>query len=209
MAAALGTIAVVCSNRIDQALLPITAPSHELGFYAVAVTVAEVPLVCAALAARNALTLAGSGFRLRFVLREILPFAFAGIILLIALFFGAPYYTPLLFGSDFQSSVFSIQILLIGTAFSFVAFVSIALVSGRGRPGISSIIPVSSLLITCISFAAIGNGMNSMTAALISTAAQVTAAGVGSSMVLFLYRRRAPAASGPGVAGDRIDAGSS
>lgn len=196
LAAALGTIAVVCSNRIDQALLPISADSHELGFYAVAVTVAEVPVVCAALASRNALTLASRGASLRLILRDITSFIVAGVVLLVFLFLGAQYYIPFLFGSDFSPSIPAIQILTLGTAFSLVTFVSIAIVSGRGKPGKSSLIPMCSVFVTLTSFAIIGTGMTSTTAAVVSTGSQICAAVVGSLLVWAGRQARGGAAIG-------------
>ncbi|WP_395398611.1 lipopolysaccharide biosynthesis protein [Arthrobacter sp. UC242_113] len=188
-AAALGSIAVVCSNRIDQALLPIVAPSQELGYYAVAVTVAEVPVVCAALAGRNALTLASKGERLGFILRDIAPFALAGGVLLALLYGGAPLYIPLLFGTDFSASIQAVQFLTIGTAYSFIAFISIALISGRGRPGTSSLIPLMNVIITCAAFVLVGRNMTSLGAAIVSMSAQVGGATLGAFLVFIVYRR--------------------
>ncbi|WP_142056963.1 oligosaccharide flippase family protein [Pseudarthrobacter sp. B4EP4b] len=182
-AAAVGTIAVVCSNRIDQALLPIVADSEQLGFYAIAVTVAEVPVICAALAGRNALTLASRGSTLKFILKDIAPFIASGLLLLVVLYAGAPFYIPALFGTNFSPSILAVQILTVGTAFSLITFVSIAIVSGRGNPAKSSLIPLYSVLITLICFGVIGSDTNSTYAALISTASQIGGATVGAALV--------------------------
>ncbi|NKV92499.1 oligosaccharide flippase family protein [Rhodococcus hoagii] len=59
--ASVGTIATIASSRLDQLLMPAASTSAELGYYAIAVTVAEIPLVLATLAARNALPSAARG----------------------------------------------------------------------------------------------------------------------------------------------------
>jgi O-antigen/teichoic acid export membrane protein len=190
MSAALGTIAVVGSNRMDQVLLPLVASSHQLGFYAVAVTVAEVPLVCAALGSRNALTLASRGESLRVIFREISPFTLAGLLLVIGLALGAPFYTTLFFGTEFAPSVLPIQILAIGTAFSFITFVSISIVSGWGHPLLSSLIPIGSLSLTGIGFLVIASSMTSLTAAVVSSASQGLASILGFILVWCIHRKR-------------------
>jgi len=188
--AALGTIAVVASNRLDQVILPIVASSAELGFYAVAVTVAEVPIIFAALAGRNALTLASKGATFREIMVEIGPFILAGWTLALALMAGAPIYTPLLFGSDFAQSISSVQILSAGTFVSIIAFAAIAIVAGWHNPLLSSAIPASGLITTCIAYAILGAGVTSELASWISLASQAVAAVVGALVVLMVWRRR-------------------
>lgn len=173
LTASIGTITVVANNRIDQVLMPAQVGSSEVGYYAVAVTIAEVPLVLGALASRNALQLASSGRSLREVISELWIY-FAAVIaaaLVLAAFAGI--YVPFLFGSDFSPSVNPVRVLAAGSAGAVVTLISTAYLSGVGRPGLSSLIPVCGFVVTAIAFSTAWGSIGAMEAAIIATLGQV------------------------------------
>lgn len=103
--ASLGTIMTIAGSRLDQLLLPATSTASELGFYAVAVTVAEVPLVLGTLAARNALTLSSAGRSVSQIVAQLKVYLSSCLGLVILLALAAPLMVPIVFGSDFNSSI--------------------------------------------------------------------------------------------------------
>jgi O-antigen/teichoic acid export membrane protein len=186
--AAVGTIALSANNRLDQLLLPAATNSRELGYYAVAVTVAEVPLIAATVAARNLLHAASKGRAGRGLLRSagaVLAACAAGSLGLALL---APWAVPLVFGPEFSPSVSSVQILLLGTVLNSGVLSCTAVVSGRGRPGLGSLINVVGLAVTLVGFAALWGTMDSRLASVVSSASQIGALAVGVALL-----RRVPA----------------
>lgn len=177
--ASLGTIAIVANNRLDQVLLPIMSPSHELGFYSIAVTVAEVPLIFGALAARNALHISGEGASNKKIGLAVAPYLVASAVLSVVLAASAQALVPLFFGASFEPSVASVQILVLGTSFACLSMTLISVISGRGRPAISSTIPLSGLIVTIAGFLLVGQAMTSLTAAYVSLYSQATSLIVG------------------------------
>lgn len=177
--AAVGSIAIVANNRLDQVLMPAQTSSSEMGFYAVAVTVAEVPLVFVTLAARDTLQLSGSGKPLKQILKHNWLY-FAGVLVTsICLGLGANWYLPLFFGLEFSPAIIAIHILCIGTIFSTVAVVSISLIAGRGAPILSSLVPLIGLVVTLIAFYSCWNKVDATVASWISLGAQGSSAIVG------------------------------
>lgn len=179
LSAALGTIAVVANNRLDQVLLPIMAPSHEVGFYAIAVTVAEVPLILGTLAARDALYHSSKGEPALQILKSSRIYLFGGVGLGVLLSALAPYYMSPIFGAEFDGAVQSVQILAVGTVFACFALAFTAIISGTGRPGLSSFIPLGGLILTVGLFVLYKEEMNSVFAAFIAAASQLFSVLVG------------------------------
>src|SRR5690606_13565070 len=108
--ASIGTISTIASSRLDQLLMPAAASARELGYYAVAVTVAEIPLVLATLAARNSLQKSAKGASNIAIMRECLFFFAVCVLAVLAILVTAPIVTPIVFGSDFGPSVLPMQI---------------------------------------------------------------------------------------------------
>ncbi|WP_072740488.1 lipopolysaccharide biosynthesis protein [Rhodococcus pyridinivorans] len=177
--ASVGTIATIASSRLDQLLMPIATDASQLGFYAVAVTVAEVPLIFGTLAARNALQLSAAGKNLRTIARESSMFFWAGSISAVVILLCADWIVPIVFGDDFQQSVLAIKLLALGSIFTWVMLVTSAVISGRGRPGLGSAIALSSLLFTIVAFLIFWTAMSSTTAAAIALASSIVAATLG------------------------------
>ncbi|WP_223883988.1 oligosaccharide flippase family protein [Pseudarthrobacter sp. BIM B-2242] len=189
LGASLGTIAIVANNRLDQVLLPLVSPSRELGYYSIAVTVAEVPLIFGALAARNALHESGKGASTLQVAKAVGPFLVAAVGASAILATIAPGLVPLFFGASFVPSVASVQVLVIGTGFACISMTLISIIAGRGKPAMSSLIPLGGLLVTIAGFIYVGDAMNSTRAAYISLFSQVSALFIA-ILILFVFRNR-------------------
>ncbi|NHU47586.1 oligosaccharide flippase family protein [Rhodococcus sp. A14] len=187
-----GTITAVATSRLDQILMPVTSTSEQLGFYAVAVTVAEVPLVLAALASRNAFQYAACGRTNRQIFIEVRIFFFVCFLLVVALELLAPLVVPLVFGLPFAASVQSIQFLGFGTLATWASLVCGAIIGGRGYPALSSLISAVSLVITTIFFVVNWSSVSSLLAAQISLGSSLVAACIGFAILLV---KRAPVSS--------------
>jgi O-antigen/teichoic acid export membrane protein len=134
----IGTVGGVLVTRLDQVLLTPLAGAKELGYYAVAVSIAEVPLV-ALLAVRDVLFTASADrgdFDLvaraaRATVLVAVPLCIGGILL-------APLVVPPIFGSDFEPSVRMTQVLFVATIPNAIALVLTSGVMAAGRPGLAT-----------------------------------------------------------------------
>ena len=189
--ASLGTVAIVASSRLDQVALPAATSPTELGYYAVAVTVAEVPIVFGALAARNILQSAASGAGIRRSLMEVRAYLAVGVAGCVFAAGLSPILIPIIFGNDFRDSVASVQVLAISSIYSILAMSAISLVSGLGYPFLSSIIPLAGAIVTVALFVAFWQSMSSLTAAKISLISQLSAFSVGALACFYLRKGRA------------------
>lgn len=142
----IGALSGIILLRIDQALIAPLSSAAELGYYAVAVAIAEAPLFVTA-AARNVIFAADSSerddARLATTARLITALVALGALVLAAL---SPWLVPALFGAEFGAAVPVTLVLLLamvaGTPGSFAG----SGLSSRGRPGLRS----TSLVIACL-----------------------------------------------------------
>jgi O-antigen/teichoic acid export membrane protein len=134
----IGTVGGVLVNRLDQVLLTPLAGARQLGYYAVAVSIAEVPLVAllavrdvifAASADRGDLSLVARASRATIMVS--IPLCLAGIGL-------APLLVPPIFGNDFGPSVPMTQVLFVATIPNAMSLVLTAGLFASGRPGLAS-----------------------------------------------------------------------
>lgn len=190
MSSSIGTITLIASSRLDQMLFPAAGSSEQLGLYAVAVTIAEVPLVCGSLVARNTLTLASTGSNLREVLSEIWLYIGVGAIGSVILSAAAPFIVPLFFGRSFAPAVGSVIVLCVGTVLGIGALALSAYLSGVGLPFLGSAVPALSLIVTVVGFVLYWGKMSSILAAEISTVSQFVAVLFAMACVCFRRRRR-------------------
>lgn len=190
LSASIGTIAIIASSRLDQIVLPAATSAVELGYYAVAVTVAEVPVIFGVLAARNVLQSAASGLPIRRCLVEVRLYIIAGVSTCVIAAAVAPVAVPLVFGDDFKSSVFSVQILAISSIFAIVTMATISLISGLGYPFVSSLLPLSGGVATVVLFFIYWDSISSVSAAKISLASQLIILLVGLCAVLWVKFRQ-------------------
>jgi O-antigen/teichoic acid export membrane protein len=145
-----GTLSGIIILRLDQVLIAPFAGAGELGLFAVAVSVAELPatalvavrdIVFAASTDRQSPTLVAHATRV--VVLVTVPICAAGILV-------APFVVPLLFGDDFRGAVGMSQILLAAAVPSGVGMILSGGLLGIGRPGTASAVQVTAAAVTVI-----------------------------------------------------------
>jgi O-antigen/teichoic acid export membrane protein len=171
-----GTVGGVLVMRLDQVLLTPLAGPKELGYYAVAVSVAEVPLL-ALLAVRDVIfststdrddpTLVARATRATIMLS--VPLCLAGILL-------APVLLPPIFGAGFGPSVRMAQVLFIGTIPNGVAMVLSAGLLASGRPGLASRAQLAAAGVTVVALFALVPALGAIGAAYASLIAYLISA---------------------------------
>ena len=180
-----GVFAYLVTYRLDQALLVVLVAPAQLGFYAVAVSLAELPqtafmqmknILFAESAARDSMLLIARACRLLLLITVVL--ALMGMII-------APIAVPIMFGKDFEPAIRMSQILFAGTVPFLTDSIIAAGMLSLGLPGrrsigsiIGAIVTVIGLLVLCPRYGAIG-------AAWTSLAAYSTAAVIG----MFIFSR--------------------
>lgn len=184
--AAVATIAVAAGNRLDQAILPIAISSTELGYYAVAVTVAEIPLIIGTVGARNMLSESASGLGKYSLIRIGLIIAMATGAIAVVLALLARPLVPLFFGDEFSESIDLIDVLLIGTLFSAITSVSASYITGKGRPSLASFVHLSNIAVVVSLYSLMWPDISAPSAAAIAVAAQATSCVVGVAMAVWL-----------------------
>jgi O-antigen/teichoic acid export membrane protein len=187
MLSAFGTIAAAMSARLDQAIMPAIVAANDLGYYSVAVTVAEVPAIITTVLTRNVLAEVAGGVHTGAVIRSILLGGFAQFGLIIAIVLTLPSFVPIVFGRDFAPAVELVRILLLGTFISYWANVAATYLGGLGRPGYNSLGQAAAALTTILLFWAYWHSMDAVTAAWISVWSQ--AAALATAIVLVIRLR--------------------
>lgn len=142
----------VCANlvnwRLDQAIMPALIGATPLGYYAVAVSLAELPSTLIGATKSVIFTEASARDDLRLAARAARVVLVAGLLIDGVLALAAPLLVRLLFGRAFEPSAPLAQVLLIGNI-PFTAEVILA--SGllaAGRPGLRSIGQVIAAVLT-------------------------------------------------------------
>jgi O-antigen/teichoic acid export membrane protein len=195
-----GVFAYLVNWRLDQAVLVILVSTRELGFYAVAVSLAELPqtafaqfrnLLFAESAARDDLSVVTRASRM-----------LVGVTVLMAILgaVGSPIVIPLLFGPAFKSAVPMSQILLFGAIPFLLDSVMAAGLLSLGYPGRASVgqitggfLTVVGLFVLCPRIGAIGAAWTSLGAysvnAVVSTWIYCHTTGSSVRSVLLLTRQ--------------------
>ncbi|WP_245993432.1 lipopolysaccharide biosynthesis protein [Xylanimonas allomyrinae] len=188
LATSAGTICIAANSRLDQMLMPGQVSSREIGLYAVAVTVAEVPLILATLAGRDALQMSGAGASARDIARH--SALHLGLMAGLALLLGTcgAWYVPIVFGRGFEAAVPVVTVLSIASVLNGVAVVIGAVINGRGRPTLGSAIPIAGLLVTLVGFASMWGHVDAWVSGLIGLASQGVSAAV--ALVVLATPRR-------------------
>lgn len=130
----LSAVATTASARIDQALLPVFASSASLGQYAVAVTVAEIPLVIGLVLARNLLTEAANGQPARMLVKTCLLGLGATCAVAAVIYVVTSTLVPKIFGAEFVPAAAVSQVLLLGAVATVATNAACAVLNGRGAP---------------------------------------------------------------------------
>jgi len=142
----IGALSGVLLLRLDQAILAPLSSAVELGYYTLAVSIAEVPLLLTA-AARNVLFAADSSEpnapRLAATARLVTAICTLGAIGIAAML---PWALPWLFGEEFTPSLPVTLVLLVAMVAGTPGSLAGAGLSSRGRPGLRS----TSLVIACV-----------------------------------------------------------
>lgn len=170
--ASFGTIAMAMSARLDQAILPSIVRPAELGYFSVAVAIAEVANIITMVIARNLMAEVSSGVAGERALRLILVGGAAHLLLDICLIIALPWALPAVFGEEFRHSTHLVFILLISNFLAYWASCGSTYLSARGQPGKSSFGPAAGALATALSFAFFWASMSSTKAAWISVLSQ-------------------------------------
>ncbi len=179
--ATLGAIVVL---RLDQVLIAPFAGTRELGYYAVAVSVAELPAI-ALLAAREVMlaTSAGRSDPLliarmtRTVIAVAIPVCLVGILV-------APVALPLLFGSAFEPAVAMAQILLLAAVPGGVGFILAAALLGLERPRLASASQAVGAVVLIVGLAMFVPSGGAMAAAWVGLVARLTAMGLATASLV-------------------------
>jgi O-antigen/teichoic acid export membrane protein len=172
----MGTVGGVLVTRLDQVLLTPLAGPRELGYYAVAVSVAEVPLV--ALLAISDVVFTASADRgnsdlvaraSRATILGSVPLCIAGVLL-------APLVVPPIFGSGFEPSVRMTQVLFVATIPNAIALVLTSGLLAAGRPGFASRAQLTAAAVTVTALLLLVPPLGAIGAAYASLLAYATAA---------------------------------
>jgi O-antigen/teichoic acid export membrane protein len=151
----MGTVGGVLVMRLDQVLLTPLAGPKDLGYYAVAVSVAEVPLL-GLLAVRDVIFSASTdrddpalvARATRATLIVAVPLCLVGILL-------APLVLPPIFGAGFGPAVRMAQVLFLATIPNGVAMVMSAGLLASGRPGLDSRAQIVAAAVTVVALFAL------------------------------------------------------
>lgn len=139
----LGTAAIAVSGRLDQAIIAPLFGSQQLGLYAVAVTVSNIPVgFAAAIASRawgavaEAPQAAGADVAAAYVRKAVVVV----VVMLVPIGVATPFALPLVFGAEFQGSVAPALLLLPATFAASLYFCGETCLSALGYPGRASLV---------------------------------------------------------------------
>lgn len=173
-----GTIAAAMNSRLDQALMPSAVSTSELGFYAVAVSIAEIPTVITMVVVRNALAEASSGEGSRIKFTIVAGAGLMGLACLSIAVLASPA-IRIFFGDQFAPTVAIAQILLLSVFVAFFSDTITAVLAGKGHPGLASAGPFAGALTTILLFASEWQNLSAQRVAQISVMSQSAAVLVG------------------------------
>lgn len=179
--ATLGALVVL---RLDQVLVAPFAGTRELGYYAVAVSVAELPAI-ALLAAREVMLSSTAGRTdpalmartVRTVIAVALPVCVVGVLV-------APVVVPLLFGSAFDPAVPMAQILLLAAVPGGIGFILAAALLGLERPRLASASQAAAAIVLIVGLALFVPSGGAMAAAWVGLVARLTAMGLAAACLV-------------------------
>jgi O-antigen/teichoic acid export membrane protein len=187
--AAAVSISAVLAARIDQVLLPLQISSAEVGFYAVGVTVAEVPLFFAVLAGRVALHSSSIGESISVQFQKSRFYLVSGFMLSVLLLFVSQALVVQIFGTEFEPSYEIIQVLLFSTFISLPNAVIISTLCGTGNETKAALASCSALLPIAVIFALQWGEIGGYEAAWINALSQLSVLIVGSLLLVNVTRK--------------------
>ncbi|GAB3365715.1 oligosaccharide flippase family protein [Modestobacter lapidis] len=172
-AAWFGSIAISANARLDQAVLPLIADLEVLGFYAVAVTLAEVPLVLGTVLYRNVFQQAGGGQPFSAAIRQVGLAVGCAALLCLVLGVIVSWIVPVFFGEDFVPSVGATRVLATGTVLNVLMAGLAAWLSGKGHPGRASSAYLTSMALSAVGLFMIRGGAEVVEVAVVSVIASL------------------------------------
>jgi O-antigen/teichoic acid export membrane protein len=166
-----GTFAYLVNWRLDQAVMVVLVDAKQLGYYAVAVSLAELPqtafiqlrnILFAESARRDDMLLVARGCRVLIAFTVVMAVAGAAI---------SPVLVPLMFGHAFEPAVLMSQILLVGTIPFLVGQVLNGGLMSLGQPFrasagqlIGAVFTLTGLFTLCPHIGAVGAAWTSLAA---------------------------------------------
>lgn len=147
----IGSLAGLANGRLDQLMMTALVAPRALGLYAIAVTFSEM-LRQFAIAVTTVLYPKVAGEATPEIRRETAVRTTRWMLLITCagaafIFFLAPVLVPVLWGPRFSDSIRTLQVLLPGTVALSVGVTMAASLHGAGRPGVSTVAEVASLVV--------------------------------------------------------------
>lgn len=173
------SLSLFIAARIDQVILPLQTSSTELGYYAVAVTVAEVPLIFTNLISRTTFKSAANGGTFRSQIDESAMFFALGFASILVIFLLAPFGVKLIFGNEFINSIPIARTLCLSSFFAIINSAIVFQLNGSGKPIGAAIASFSALIPILIGFSFNWGEVYGSTAAWINVYSQIAVMSVG------------------------------
>jgi O-antigen/teichoic acid export membrane protein len=140
--------------RLDQMMLTGMASSSVIGLYTIAVALAEItatlassvadalmPEVAASESKEKSTLLLGKSLRLT---------VYAHLLVLIPLWFAAPYILTFVYGAEFGAAAWTLRVLLVASIVLSAGMIVISGLNGFGHPGLSTIAKLASAVTTIV-----------------------------------------------------------
>lgn len=177
----LGSIAAILLARLDQVLMTPLSNSEQLGFYAVAVNIAEAPLMIS-LAVRDVLLSsdARDPSESRIYQASRVSLIVVGLSA-VALVLSFPLIFNVIFGSEFWASSWSVIVLLLSVVLGVPGSIVGAVLISRGSPklrnyaiGVAAVINTITVVLLVPPLGALGAAIATLVGSLVATAASIT-----------------------------------
>lgn len=182
--AAAVSITSVMVARLDQVLLPLQTSSIEVGYYAVAVTVSEVPLIFAILAGRATLYSSSIGEPLPIQIQKSRVFIILGFLLTLMIMLISYPLVIHIFGLQFKSCYPITLVLLISTILSLPNAVIISSLCGSGKELKAALVSFSALIPIAVGYAKYWGEIQGYQAAWIALQSQIAVLIFGSIFII-------------------------
>lgn len=150
-----GNVAGMLVFRLDQILLAVLVMPVEVGYYSIAVALAEVPQAVIGAIRQIVISRSAGGSGADVVARTNRVALVLSVLAMAAGAVLAPLFVPLIFGNDFAGAVPVTQILLVATLPASLTTVVGAGLLGAGRPLLATVGQVIGLVITVVALVAL------------------------------------------------------
>jgi O-antigen/teichoic acid export membrane protein len=185
--AAAVSISSIMVARLDQMLLPLQATSEEVGYYAIAVTFAEVPSIFTLLVSRAALQSSSVGDSFSIQIRKTRFYIFLGLLLISVLSMISFPVIIHVFGPAFEPSYSIILVLMLSSTLSLPNALIISSLCGSGNVLKAALVSSSALLPIVAGFIVSWGRINGYQAAWITFQSQFLILILG---IFFVLRKR-------------------